>query len=157
MLFSGNKRLFKPKLLWFSPPLLPIYFYFPLYAGAHACLKGAPHEIVSRLQILIATQSVASGLSNVDEVEGIWMNFQWSQKGSVPHPSLWSHFSFLLWQNSINTLFRSHKFVGGNLFVQMSNSKTLQHSVSRFCNCAEAQVLYYVGRIQQAEDGRKNH
>lgn len=31
----------------------------------------------------------------------------------------------------------------------MSNSKTLQHSVSRFCNCAEAQVLYYVDRVNK--------
>lgn len=31
----------------------------------------------------------------------------------------------------------------------MSNSKTLQYSVSRFCNCVEAQVLYYVDRIQK--------
>lgn len=47
---------------------------------------------VSRLQILIVSQSSSSGLSNVEEFEGMWRNFLWNQKGSVAHPSLWNSF-----------------------------------------------------------------
>lgn len=83
---------------------LYIFTFTFIYAGAHAW-----REIVSRLQILIAPQSIPSGLSNVEEVEGIWINLGCNQKGSVARPSVGNCFSsLLLWENIINRVFRSH-------------------------------------------------